>query len=67
MAKAHLIIAHAGSGTILEALRLGKRLVVVPNGELMDNHQVELARELGGQGYLVDGRVEYVVPSLSVE
>ncbi|KAF9585762.1 hypothetical protein BGW38_000847 [Lunasporangiospora selenospora] len=39
---ADLVISHGGSGTILEALRLKKNLVVVVNEELMDNHQQEL-------------------------
>lgn len=33
----------AGSGTILEALSLKKRLIVVVNERLMDNHQTEIA------------------------
>lgn len=53
-----LIISHAGSGSILEALRHVKRLVVVPNEDLMDNHQKELAGELEAQGYLIEGRVD---------
>ncbi|KAI2821668.1 hypothetical protein CBS147343_1916 [Aspergillus niger] len=48
-----LIISHAGSGSILGALRLGVPLVVVPNPTLKDNHQEELARELQEQGYVV--------------
>ncbi|KAL7270973.1 N-acetylglucosaminyldiphosphodolichol N-acetylglucosaminyltransferase catalytic subunit alg13 [Rhizina undulata] len=56
--KADLIISHAGSGSILDALRFQKRLVVVPNTQLMDNHQKELAEELEKQGYLVEGRVD---------
>ncbi|PYI12272.1 UDP-N-acetylglucosamine transferase subunit alg13 [Aspergillus sclerotiicarbonarius CBS 121057] len=48
-----LIISHAGSGSILGALRLGVPLVVVPNPTLKDNHQEELAQELQKQGYVV--------------
>ncbi|KAF5859512.1 N-acetylglucosaminyldiphosphodolichol N-acetylglucosaminyltransferase catalytic subunit alg13 [Aspergillus alliaceus] len=55
-----LIISHAGSGTILDALRLGVPLVVVPNTTLKDNHQVELARELQKQGYVVASEYQYV-------
>jgi beta-1,4-N-acetylglucosaminyltransferase len=48
-----LIISHAGSGSILEALELGKKLVVVINNGLMDNHQMELAGRLSEMGCLV--------------
>ncbi|PUU75257.1 glycosyl transferase [Tuber borchii] len=58
VAHAELVISHAGSGSILDTLRFQKRLVVVVNSELMDNHQKELAEELGGVGYLVEGFVE---------
>jgi len=46
-----LVICHAGAGTILDAMRLGLSLVVVPNSSLLDNHQDELAEELEKQGY----------------
>ena len=59
--QADLIISHAGAGTILEVLRMGKRLVIVPNQALMDNHQVELAEELDRLGYCVCGTVKLVV------
>ena len=41
-----------GSGSILDALRINAPLIVVPNPELLDNHQVELAEELAAQGYV---------------
>ncbi|GBC10690.1 hypothetical protein RclHR1_09820009 [Rhizophagus clarus] len=53
MKNADLIISHAGSGSILEILRLHKPLIVVVNENLMDNHQLELAIELQNKGYLV--------------
>jgi len=49
-----------GSGTILEAMRLGIPLVVVPNPSLKDNHQKELANELQKQGYVIASNVKYV-------
>lgn len=48
-----------GSGSILDALRVGVPLIVVPNPSLLDNHQVELAEALQEQGYVVHGRLEY--------
>lgn len=50
---ADLIISHAGSGSILEALSAHKRLVVVVNQSLMDNHQAQLADKLAQMGCLV--------------
>lgn len=53
-----VVISHAGSGTILDALRIGVPIIVVPNPELLDNHQVELAEALESQGYVVHGRLD---------
>ncbi|KAI9643219.1 N-acetylglucosaminyldiphosphodolichol N-acetylglucosaminyltransferase catalytic subunit alg13 [Ciborinia camelliae] len=47
-----VVISHAGSGSILDALRIDVPLIVVPNTSLLDNHQAELADELERQGYL---------------
>jgi UDP-N-acetylglucosamine transferase subunit ALG13 len=49
--EADAVIGHAGCGTALSALNAGKYPVLVArearHGELIDNHQVELARFLG--------------------
>uniref|UniRef100_A0A2K6MK07 UDP-N-acetylglucosamine transferase subunit ALG13 n=2 Tax=Rhinopithecus TaxID=542827 RepID=A0A2K6MK07_RHIBE len=50
--KADLVISHAGAGSCLEALEKGKPLVVVINGKLMNNHQLELAKQLHKEGHL---------------
>lgn len=52
-ATVDLIISHAGSGSILSGLRAGKKMVVVPNTSLMDNHQEELANVLHRENYLL--------------
>ncbi|KAL1303795.1 hypothetical protein AAFC00_000259 [Neodothiora populina] len=53
-----VVVSHAGSGTILDALRRAVLIVVVPNQELLDNHQVELAEALAEQEYVVHGRID---------
>ncbi|KAF8810130.1 glycosyltransferase family 1 protein [Phlegmacium glaucopus] len=50
--KADLVISHAGSGTILDVLRMGKPMIVIPNPTLLDNHQEELASALEELGHL---------------
>jgi beta-1,4-N-acetylglucosaminyltransferase len=66
MNDAHLIISHAGAGSIMEGLSkcrdansnmsqneiAMKKLVVVINDRLMHNHQTELAEALEKRGYL---------------
>ena len=46
MESADLVISHAGAGTCLEVLRLGKPLVVIVNRSLLGNHQVWIAKSL---------------------
>ena len=42
MEAADLIISHAGSGSLFEALSLGRVIIAVPNAILMANHQVTI-------------------------
>ncbi|PNS19176.1 UDP-N-acetylglucosamine transferase subunit alg13 [Sphaceloma murrayae] len=58
------VISHAGTGTILSAMRLGVPVIVVPNEDLLDNHQVELAEILAKQGYVVHGQVNNLSEAL---
>lgn len=53
VAKADLVISHAGAGSIMDALSARKKLVVVVNTALMDNHQTELAEAMAAQRYCV--------------
>lgn len=50
--EADLVISHAGAGSCLETLEKRKPLVVVINEKLMNNHQLELAKQLHKDGHL---------------
>jgi len=54
IADADIVISHAGTGSILSALSLGKRPIVVPrreaHGEHVDGHQDELANFVADAG-----------------
>ena len=59
-----MVISHAGSGSILDALRIGAPIVVVPNTDLLHNHQVELAEALAEQDYVIHGKVDNLAASI---
>ena len=57
VADATLVILHGGAGSIITALQAGKRPVVMARraglGEHVDDHQLELVRELGAAGRIL--------------
>lgn len=53
---ADLVISHCGAGSIIECLEASKKLIVVVNADLMDNHQAELAEAL--KEYLISTHVD---------
>ncbi|KAF4952308.1 hypothetical protein FGADI_6846 [Fusarium gaditjirri] len=48
-----LVISHAGTGTILDAWKMGLPLIVVPNIQLLNDHQTEMAKHLSKEGYAI--------------
>ncbi|KAI6109582.1 glycosyl transferase [Pisolithus sp. B1] len=63
--RADLVVSHAGAGTILDALRQGKRMIVVPNPTLLDDHQGELSSRLEALGYLTASTVDNLAATIS--
>ncbi|KAI0521801.1 hypothetical protein F5B22DRAFT_661188 [Xylaria bambusicola] len=59
-----VIISHAGSGSIIGALEFDSKLIAVPNPELMDNHQLEIAEEMELQGFLIHGTLGSVAEAI---
>lgn len=52
-----VLVIHAGAGSIVTALRLGRRPIVVPRraeyGEHVNDHQIELARQVARTGRIL--------------
>lgn len=75
MTEASVVITHAGTGSVMFALSLGKRPIVAPRyqkyGEHVDDHQLELVASLDADGLIVpfldgdslDTRVQEVLAS----
>jgi UDP-N-acetylglucosamine transferase subunit ALG13 len=57
MQQAQIIVAHAGMGSIISALELGKPIVVMPRRadfrETRNDHQVATAERFGAQGRVI--------------
>ncbi|SBT74770.1 glycosyltransferase family 28 protein, putative [Plasmodium malariae] len=50
--KADLIVSHGGAGTTFECLRKNKKILLVVNKKLMNNHQMEFAHFMGTSNYV---------------
>ena len=61
-----VIVAHAGMGTIISGLELGKQVVVMPRRaslhETRNDHQVETAQRFGAQGRIIVANDESELP-----
>ena len=48
---ADLIITHAGAGTIFRLLELNKKMIVIPNLDRIDSHQIDIAEYMHKKGH----------------
>ncbi|KAI2473205.1 glycosyltransferase family 1 protein [Annulohypoxylon bovei var. microspora] len=62
-----VIITHAGSGSILDALDYNTTIIAVPNPALMGNHQSEIADDMEEQGFLTQGKLGSLADLLTQE
>ena len=66
MSEADLVVAHAGVGSVLTAMDLGKCPVLLPrrrqHGEHVDDHQQMIATDLGSRGLAVSTEVAELGP-----
>lgn len=46
-----LIITHAGAGSIYQLLKLNKKIIIVPNLERVDKHQLDIANYMDNNNY----------------
>lgn len=64
MRAADVVVAHAGVGTALAALEVGKCPLMAPriavHGEAVDDHQVQIAAELADRGLAVTAEADQV-------
>lgn len=55
--EAEIVITHAGVGSIIQALKLGKPTIVIPRrkkyGEHLNNHQQQIANYYADKGYVI--------------
>jgi UDP-N-acetylglucosamine transferase subunit ALG13 len=67
MQETRLIVAHAGMGSIISALELGKPIVVMPRRadfrETRNDHQVATAERFGAQGRIIVADDELDLPA----
>lgn len=56
--KASLIISHAGTGALVNAIKMGKKVISVPRrktfGEHIDDHQLQISTALSNEKYLLE-------------
>lgn len=60
-----ILITHGGVGTILDGLKLGKKIIAFPRlskyQEHVNDHQVEIISEFNACGYILTGELDELV------
>lgn len=63
--KADIIITHGGVGSILNALKLKKKIIAVPRlkkyGEHINDHQLQVIKKMTEQGYILSTENEHEI------
>ncbi len=54
---ARIVITHAGTGSIIKGIKKGKKVIAIArlkkNGEMVDDHQLEILNEFALSGYIL--------------
>lgn len=57
LVSADILVSHGGIGTIMQGLRLGKTVIVMPRlekyGEHQNDHQLQITHSFAKEGYLI--------------
>ncbi len=65
MEKADIIITHGGVGSILNAVKLGKKVIAVPRlakyNEHVNDHQLQVIRKMTDDGYILSTEDETLI------
>jgi len=71
MTEARIVISHAGVGTMGQAIKLGKSIIVVPRkaamGEVSNDHQFITAKQLQAEGKILVAWDTSELPSKIIE
>lgn len=59
ISRASVVITHAGTGAIFNAIKAGKKIIAMARlheyNEMANNHQTEIVKKLSEEGYIIDG------------
>ena len=59
--KAEVVITHGGVGTIIDCIKMGKKVIAFPrkaeNGEAKNNHQEQIINNLKNSGSILTGEI----------